>query len=82
MLPRANLFVSKTMNDANLSLATSMVRPRVFNEEFPGVVFYVDDLSSDRQHWYRVFLADNSDPKSPRAIIARYGAWVGDSSTA
>ncbi len=80
ILPRANLFVSKTMNDANLSLATSMVRPRVFNEEFPGAVFYVDDLSSDKQHWYRVFLADNSDPKSPRAIIARYGSWVGDSS--
>ncbi len=57
-----------------------MVRPRVFNEEFPGVVFYVDDLSSDKQHWNRVFLADNSDPKSPRAIIARYGSWVGDSS--
>jgi LPS export ABC transporter permease LptG/LPS export ABC transporter permease LptF len=80
MLPRTNLFISKVMNDANLSLATSMVRPRVFNEEFPGAVFYVDDLSSDKQHWNRVFLADNSDPKSPRAIIARYGSWAGDSS--
>lgn len=80
VLPRANLFVSKMMDDVGLSLATSMVRPRVFNEDFPGVVFYVDDLSSDKQQWYRVFLSDNSDPKAPRIIIARYGAWVGDSS--
>ena len=80
ILPRANLFVSNTMNDANLSLATSMVRPRVFNEQFPGVVFYVDDLSPGKQYWHRVFLADNSDPKSPRAIIARHGSWVGGSS--
>ncbi|HTY62066.1 MAG TPA: LptF/LptG family permease [Acidobacteriota bacterium] len=80
VMPRANAFVSKMMEDANLTLATSMIQPRVFNEEFPGIVFYVDDLSSDKQHLSRVFLADNSDPKSPRAIIARNGEWVGDDS--
>lgn len=79
VLPRANLFVSKMLDTVNLSLAASMVRPRVFNEDFPGVVFYVDDLSADKQHWHRVFLADHSDSKSPKAIIARYGTWVGDS---
>jgi LPS export ABC transporter permease LptG/LPS export ABC transporter permease LptF len=80
VLPRSNAFVGRMMEDVNLSMATSLVRPRVFNEDFPGVVFYVDDLSADRQQLHRVFLADNSDSRSPRAIIARYGSWIGDSS--
>jgi LPS export ABC transporter permease LptG/LPS export ABC transporter permease LptF len=79
ILPRANAYVSQRMNEANLSLATSMVRPRIFNEDFPGIVFYVDDISSDKQHWHRVFLADTSDAKAPRIIIARDGSWIGNS---
>jgi LPS export ABC transporter permease LptG/LPS export ABC transporter permease LptF len=79
VLPRANLVLSRMMDRVSLTLATSLVRPRVFNEDFPNVVFYVDNLTSDKQHWDRVFLADNSDPGSPRAIIAKYGSWVTDS---
>lgn len=81
IMPRANLAISKMIDDVNPSLAISVVRPRVFNESFPGIVFYVDDLSPDRQHWHRIFLADNSDPKFPRTIIiARHGAWIADPS--
>jgi LPS export ABC transporter permease LptG/LPS export ABC transporter permease LptF len=80
ILPHANFILSRMMDRVSLTLATSLVHPRVFNEDFPNKVFYVDDLTSDKQHLKRVFLADSADPASPRAIyIAKYGSWVTDS---
>lgn len=78
ILPRTNHALAKMIDRVSLSLATSMVRPRVFNEDFPNIVFYIDDLAADRQHWSRVFLMDNSDASSPRTLIAKTGRWIGD----
>ena len=80
ILPRANYALGRMMDNVSLTLATSLVRPRVFNEEFPNIVFYIDDLAADKQNWSRVFLVDNSNPKSTRALIAQNGSWVSDSS--
>ncbi len=63
----------------NLRQAISQIQPRVFVEGFPNLVFYLDDLAADRQRWSRVFLLDNTDPRSPRTILAREGSWVTDS---
>jgi lipopolysaccharide export LptBFGC system permease protein LptF len=65
VLPRANYALSRMMDRVSLTMATSLVRPRVFNEEFPNIVFYVDDLAADKQHWSRVFLVDNTNPGLP-----------------
>jgi LPS export ABC transporter permease LptG/LPS export ABC transporter permease LptF len=80
VLPRANFVLSRMMDRVSLTLATSLVQPRIFSEDFPNIVFYVDDLTSDKQHLAKVFLADNRDPQSPHTIIAKYGDWVTDSS--
>jgi LPS export ABC transporter permease LptG/LPS export ABC transporter permease LptF len=80
VLPKANYSLSRMMDRVSLTLATSLVRPRIFNEELPNLVFYVDDLASDKQHWSRVFLVDIANPKSTRTLIAQYGSWVSDSS--
>jgi LPS export ABC transporter permease LptG/LPS export ABC transporter permease LptF len=80
VLPKANYALSGMMDRVGLTLATSLVRPRIFNEELPNLVFYVDDLGSDKQHWSRVFLVDNANPKSTRTLIAQYGSWVSDAS--
>lgn len=83
VLPRTNDVIGQVKNRVSLAQATSQVQPRVFNggnDDFPNIVFYVDDLDIDKQRWSRVFLADNSDPKAPRTIMARSGTWVTDSS--
>jgi LPS export ABC transporter permease LptG/LPS export ABC transporter permease LptF len=82
ILPRTNDVLRGVKDQISLTtLAASQIKPRVFNEDFPNVVFYLDDLATDRQHWSRVFLADNSDPKSPRIVIARSGTWITGSSS-
>jgi LPS export ABC transporter permease LptG/LPS export ABC transporter permease LptF len=78
VLPKSTDLLRILKDKVSVRQATSQVEPRVFNEDFPNIVFYLDDLSIDRQQWNRVFLADNSDPKQPRIILAREGTWVTD----
>jgi len=83
VLPRTNDIIGQLKTRVSLVQATSQIQPRVFNggnDDFPNIVFYLDDLAVDKQRWSRVFVADNSDPKSPRTIMARSGSWVSDSS--
>ncbi len=79
ILPRSNDILRQAQQKIDLAQAISLIKPRVFNEDYKGYVFYIDDLAVDKQNWSGIFIADNSDPKSPRTIIARSGTWVGDS---
>jgi LPS export ABC transporter permease LptG/LPS export ABC transporter permease LptF len=79
VLPRTNDILQLAKQRMSLTRAFSYIQPRVFNEDFPNIVFYLEDLSVDRQHGSGVFLSDNSDSKSPRTIMARSGTWIVDS---
>jgi len=78
ILPETNDIYDSIRDLISVRQATSQIVPRVFNEDFSNVVFYLDDLSVNRQHWEGVFLADNSDPTAPRIVLAREGTWVTD----
>ncbi len=81
VLPETNDALRALKDRISMRQVTAQVRPRIFNEEFPNVVFYLDDLSVDRQNWSRVFLVDSSNPKSPRTVLARHGTWITDQAT-
>jgi LPS export ABC transporter permease LptG/LPS export ABC transporter permease LptF len=78
ILPRTTDVLENLKYRISLRQITSQIQPRIFNDDFPDVVFYLDDLAPDRQRWSRVFVADNSDPKAPKIILAREGSWVTD----
>ncbi len=78
VLPKTNDMLRETKDRISLNHAGTQIRAQVFNEVFPNVIFYIDDITSDRQRWHRVFLADNSDPNTPRTIVARIGTWISD----
>ena len=83
IFPRTNDVIGSAKDRVSVTQATSQIQPRVFNggdEDFPSIVFYLNDIAADKQHWSRVFLADNSDPKSPRTVMALSGSWVTDPS--
>ncbi len=54
------------------------VQPRVFYEGFPKIVLYVQDVHNAQggAAWNGVFLADISDPSSPKITLAREGIMV------
>jgi len=83
VIPRTNDTIALVKDQVSLTQATSQVQPRVFNggnEDFPNMVFYLEDLAVDKQHWLRVFLSDSSDPSSPRTVLAQSGSWVSNPS--
>ena len=54
------------------SQANMAVQPRVFYEDLPNKVLYVQDVksASGAGQWSHVFLADITDPKSPNITLA------------
>jgi LPS export ABC transporter permease LptG/LPS export ABC transporter permease LptF len=75
----ALLHVESTLKDEQASFA---VQPRVFYEDFKNYVLYVQDIraGTGASRWERIFLADLTDPTSPKvttaedAVVADRGA--------
>jgi len=70
----------KAADLARLTTTISLMRqlplelePRVFNEDIPGLVIYVQDMSPDGRVWSGVLLADVSDPDQYQVTWARSG---------
>jgi LPS export ABC transporter permease LptG/LPS export ABC transporter permease LptF len=78
IMPRANDWRRQAVAEIELSAGITRIQPRVFYEEIPKLVVYLDDVSADRQRGSRIFLADSSDPRAPRAIVARSVLWIPD----
>lgn len=53
------------------------VQPRVFNENLPGVVLHVQDVSLDGRHWDGVLLADLRTGGEIRLIVADSADLIG-----
>jgi len=78
--PRANqriLDLDKTL----ASQATYEIQPRVFYEDFKNTVLYVQDVRSGTgaANWRQVFMADITDPGSPKITTAASATVVSDS---
>ena len=54
------------------------IKPRVFIEQFHGLLIYLKDVASSGAHWKGVFIADTSHPEMPKVTLAESGYLVGD----
>ena len=55
------------------------LQPRVFEERFPNLVVYVQDvISGTSPLWKGIFLADLSSPAGPKVTLAREGIPISD----
>jgi LPS export ABC transporter permease LptG/LPS export ABC transporter permease LptF len=78
--PRANQAIL-TMDKALASQASYAIEPRVFDEDFRNFVLYVQDVRSGvgAANWRQVFIADVTDPATPRITTAASATVVSDS---
>jgi LPS export ABC transporter permease LptF/LPS export ABC transporter permease LptG len=76
LAPRSNLELSRKETQIRNSQAAYEIQPRVFIEQFPKLLMYVQDLTRDR--WHDVFIADTSTPGSPKVTLAERGTLVND----
>ena len=70
-------------NQLKGSQASFEVQPRVFYENFPNVVLYVQDVraGAGAALWKGIFLADISEPAAPKITLAQEGVVVSESPT-
>jgi LPS export ABC transporter permease LptG/LPS export ABC transporter permease LptF len=85
-----SLYVAPRANQAILDLdrqlatqATYEIEPRVFYEDFKNTVLYVQDVRSGTgaANWRQVFMADVTDPSTPKITTAASATVVNDSPT-
>src|SRR5665213_3836992 len=79
---RANQAILDMERQLETSQASYQIQPRVFYEDFKNFVLYVQIVRSGTgaSNWDRVFMADVSDPTSPRITTAASATVVSDSS--
>ncbi len=83
LAPAAQSNLTALQDRLKTSQASFEVQPRVFYEGFPKAVLYVQDVVSAQRTavWKGVFLADLSNPSSPRVTLAREGLLISESPT-
>src|SRR5689334_9715946 len=60
------------------SQAPYAIQPRVFNERFPRLVLYVQDVVSGAARWNGVFLASSMNPNLSSVTLAQYAQIIED----
>ncbi len=79
--PRAATALTSLQDRLKSSQASFEIQPRVFYEEFKDHVVYVQDAipTKSQSLWRGVFLADISNPASPKITLAERGALLSES---
>jgi LPS export ABC transporter permease LptF/LPS export ABC transporter permease LptG len=59
--------------------ASSAIQPRVFDERFPHMVLYVQDVSAAATHWTGIFLVESDPDDVSRLTVAKDAIVIADS---
>lgn len=80
--PKSAAALAGLQSKLKSSQASFEIQPRVFYEDFKNTVLYVQDAipEGNRSLWRGVFLADTTDPASPKITVADRGVLLNDSS--
>jgi lipopolysaccharide export system permease protein len=72
-LPWGNTSFKKLLLNVIETRATLSLKERVFNDDFPGLVIYVDHYSVGQNTMSGILIQDERDPKTPTTIFAEQG---------
>jgi len=80
-VPRANEGSRALLYEVASSKANAGVREKVFNDDFEGLVLYVEEIKPRTLTWENVFISDSRNPAEVLTIIAREGEVLSDPDT-
>jgi lipopolysaccharide export system permease protein len=72
-LPWGNTSFKNLLLDIIQTRATLNLKERVFNDDFPGLVLYVDHFNQENNVLSGILIQDERDPKQPSTIFADTG---------
>ncbi len=73
LFPTANWNLRQIRHEIGMQPVRSKIKPRVFNEDLPGTILYVEDVELATAFWKGVFLADISPSGERRIILSKEG---------
>jgi len=77
-LPQANYASRSLLYEVASSKAHVGVKERVFNDDFEGLVIYIERIIPRSFQWENVFITDSRDVAEVHTIIARQGTVLSD----
>lgn len=77
-MPNANQTFREISNKIVMDRAEGEVRPRVFFEDFPNLVLYVNEVPAGGSGWTDVLAADSRNPAQQVIYLAKRGRMVID----
>jgi LPS export ABC transporter permease LptF/LPS export ABC transporter permease LptG len=80
LAPRAGRTLSRLETRLAASQIPYEIQPRVFIEQFPNLLLYVEDVTGTGSRWRGVFIADTTQRDSPKITLAKSGMLVNDPS--
>jgi LPS export ABC transporter permease LptG/LPS export ABC transporter permease LptF len=78
VLPRANYKALEILYQIARSKADALIEPRLFIDEFPGLIIYINEKLPNENKMDGVFLASVSNPNKTVIILAKNGKFIPD----
>ena len=78
VMPRANAQLSQVVRSVAFSAANAAVEQRVFTEDFPNQLLFVDKIDRGTGRWHGILLFDLTDPDQESLVTADSGDLVVD----
>lgn len=76
--PWANSNLRNKLYELSQTRSSAGLKEKVFNDNFPGLVVYVDEISDADASLKGVMISDARDPHNQNTIIAKHGVIVPD----
>jgi len=78
LAPRATRKLREMEAGLKSSQAPYEIQPRVFLEQFPNLLVYLEDVSGSHSRWTGVFIADSTHGETPKITLAERGILISD----
>ena len=78
LAPQALRKLNRMETGLTASQAPYEIQPRVFIEQFPNLLLYLEDVTGSRSSWRGVFIADLSQRNSVKVTLAESGVLVNE----
>ena len=78
VLPHSNSGFQRLLLEMARSRGQLSLKERIFNDQFDGLVFFINTISPDGRHLRKVFITDERSPETKSTIVAEEGFLVHD----
>jgi LPS export ABC transporter permease LptF/LPS export ABC transporter permease LptG len=76
--PRSLRKLHRMEQEVSASEVPYEIQPRVFVEQFPNLLLYLQDVTGSSSRWRGVFIADTTSRDAPKVTLAERGMLVND----